>query len=1051
MKQHRPGSQLNTAFLLKAFLFASILTTAGCTNSKNSAKTAAQTQTKTEATPDIKVEAKPVAQAETKVRELTEQEKHEPENALRGLVAFNGLEVHTMATEPMLKNPTNIDVDDRGRVWVTEAYNYRPDINGNPTNPKGDRIMILEDTNGDGKADTAKVFYQGPEINAPLGVCVLGNRVLISQSPYIWAFYDDDGDDKADRKEILFQGIGGEQHDHGAHAFTFGPDGKLYFNLGNEGRTLKDKNGKIVLDQDGVEISAKNYKEGMVLRCDPDGSHVEVLAQNFRNPYEVAVDSYGTLWQSDNDDDGNRGVRINYVMEYGNYGYKDEMTGAGWQENRTNIEDSIPLRHWHLNDPGVVPNLLQTYAGSPTGMVIYEGSLLPAQFQNQMIHTDAGPNVVRSYPVKKRGAGYTAEIVNILKGDKDRWFRPADISVAPDGSLIIADWYDPGVGGHQAGDQTKGRIYRIAPPNSNYTIKKEDYSTAAGAVMALQNPNLSTRFKAWTALQSMGEKAVPELEKLWSTGTNPKMKARAFWALVKRPGAKAQQYIQQALKSDVPELRIVALRAARELNADVTGVVRQLVNDPDIQVRRECLIALHHNKSPEAPELWATLASQHDGDRWYLEAAGVGADKQWDQFFTAYVAKVKDPLQNAATRDIVWRARTDVAIPYIAKLASQKDVPINERLRYFRAFDFNKGPLKSKLLLAMIQNNSTNDITLNKLALRHLDLTTVKSSPLAKSALKELLKSLAGTPEYIELVRKYELTDQNKTLVDLAISKYRQPMGRDAAGLLLKAGGSPLVWQVLTGKDTARSNAFLTSLSRVGSKEALDMLQTMVVSAKYPMGLREQAARRIGRSGGGEDLVLSLLKNKKVPEQLIPEAVASVQGAWRKAVRNEASSYLPNAVASTEKKVPTIDDLGSLKANVAGGKGIFTNTCSVCHQVGSEGFDFGPKLTEIGAKYPREGLLEAIVHPSKGISFGYEGWEIKLKDGSTLTGIIASKTETDIDLKFPGGAKQHIKTSDVKSMKELKESMMPEGLHESMSKQDLVNLLGYLENLKKKI
>jgi hypothetical protein len=78
----------------------------------------------------------------------------------------------------MLKNPTNIDVDERGRVWVTEAYNYRPDINGNPTDPKGDRIMILEDTNGDGKADTAKVFYEGAEINAPLGVCVLGNRCL---------------------------------------------------------------------------------------------------------------------------------------------------------------------------------------------------------------------------------------------------------------------------------------------------------------------------------------------------------------------------------------------------------------------------------------------------------------------------------------------------------------------------------------------------------------------------------------------------------------------------------------------------------------------------------------------------------------------------------------------------------------------------------------------------------------------------------------------------------------------------------------------------------
>ena len=99
---------------------------------------------------------------------LTEVQRHLPENALKGLSVSEGLELHTFATEPMLQNPTNIDVDERGRVWVTEAYNYRPGINGNPTNPLGDRIMILEDKDGDGKADTAKVFYQGPELNAPL-------------------------------------------------------------------------------------------------------------------------------------------------------------------------------------------------------------------------------------------------------------------------------------------------------------------------------------------------------------------------------------------------------------------------------------------------------------------------------------------------------------------------------------------------------------------------------------------------------------------------------------------------------------------------------------------------------------------------------------------------------------------------------------------------------------------------------------------------------------------------------------------------------------------
>src|SRR6185437_13201735 len=102
--------------------------------------------------------------------------------------------------------------------------------------------------------------------------------------------------------------------------------------------------------------------------------------------------------------------------DYGNYGYKDEMTGQGWQAKRTNMEKDIPSRHWHQNDPGVVPNLLQTGAGSPTGMLFYEGNLLK-DFQNQIIHCDAGPRVVRAYALTSEGAGYKAEIKNILSSD----------------------------------------------------------------------------------------------------------------------------------------------------------------------------------------------------------------------------------------------------------------------------------------------------------------------------------------------------------------------------------------------------------------------------------------------------------------------------------------------------------------------------------------------------------------------------------------------------------------------------------------------------------
>jgi len=143
-------------------------------------------------------------------------------------------------------------------------------------------------------------------------------------------------------------------------------------------------------------------------------------------------------------------------------------------------------------------------------------------------------------------------------------------------------------------------------------------------------------------------------------------------------------------------------------------------------------------------------------------------------------------------------------------------------------------------------------------------------------------------------------------------------------------------------------------------------------------------------------------------------------------------------------------DLASLKGDATAGKVIYTNKCGLCHQVNKEGGDFGPALTDIGTKYPVEGLLNAIVNPSAGISFGFEGWEIKMKDGSVLTGIISSKTASGLDLKSPGGVKKHIKASDIISKKELPQSMMTEGLYENISNQNMADLLVYLSGLKKK-
>lgn len=980
----------------------------------------------------------------TQFEQLTEEEKRFPENAALGLEVYPKLDVKLMAAEPMLLNPTNIDVDDRGRVWVAEAYNYRPALNGNPTTEDGDRILVLEDTDGDGVLDNRTVFYQGPEINAPLGICVLGNRVIVSQSPYVWDFYDDDGDGKADRKEILFEGIGGEQHDHGMHAFIFGPDGKLYFNFGNEGQTLLDKNGAVVLDQEGAEINAKKYREGMVFRSDIDGSNVEVLGHNFRNNYELAVDSYGTIWQSDNDDDGNRSVRINYVMEYGNYGYTDEMTGAGWRTNRTNLEDSIPLQHWHLNDPGVVPNLLQTGAGSPTGILVYEGRMLAEEFRNQIIHADAGPNVVRAYPVEKDGAGYRASIVDLLKG-KDQWFRPSDVCVAPDGSLIVADWYDPGVGGHQAGDQVRGRIYRIARSVSNYQIPIHDYSTIEGAIEALQSPNLSVRYKAWTSLFDMGDSAIPELAKLFRSSRNERMRARALWLLTKIEHG--DEYLLEGLKDINPDIRITAIRAARQSGRNIIEYIAPLVKDENAQVRRECAIALSGVKDLRAAELWTTLASQHDGrDRWYLEALGIGAQGQWDSFFAAFIDANGDAMRSSGGKDIVWRARTEAAIPLIAQLATDNAVDLDARLRYFRAFDFIPGEVKTRALLNMIKDASINGCSqVNKLIIRALDTETVKESSSAQQMLRNVLDEVYGTTEYIDLVAKHEQLSEVPRLLELAASQAGSRIGGSAARLLFQFKADKEIVKAL-GREP---DSIIKAISVVGTEESLDILENFMRSPSSGDKIRKQSASLLGRTGMGEDRVLALLKSNHIPADLIPYAVEGVKNAWRRSIYDEARSYLPESAHHQEKaaEVLTNEELLAAQGNAAKGKAVFQTNCSTCHQVNGQGHDLGPKLSQIGAKLPKTALLEAIVNPSAGISFGYETSEITLKTGSVVLGIISSRTDGAVEVRFAGGVAQSFNMEDIASIKETKESMMPP-LQNAMTKDELIDLIAYLALLK---
>jgi putative membrane-bound dehydrogenase-like protein len=964
---------------------------------------------------------------------------HDPANALRTMQVPPGFSVQLFAAEPLVTNPTNMDIDERGRVWVTESHNY--DAAPAEFDSKGDKVIILEDTNGDGRADSRKVFFEHPNVNAPMGLMLAGDKVFLSQSPHILILHDTDHDDRADRIDTLFTGM--SRRDHGVHASFWGPDGKLYFTIGNLGKEVRDRAGKLVVDKAGnpVRQVGKPYWNGLIFRCNPDGSEFETIAHNFRNQFEPAMDSFGNLWVSDNDDDGNQSVRINYVMEYGNYGFADEITGAAWPTYRTNLEKNIPERHWHQNDPGVVPNVLITGAGSPAGLCVYEGEMLPVPFRNQLIHAEALHNVARAYVSKKQGAGFTATIQNLLKST-EQWCRPVDVSVAPDGSVMVADWYDPGIGGGTAADAQKGRIYRVSYGNQkNYRPNTLVINTPEQAAAALKSPNVATRYRAAEKLRQWQSTAEPALSKLFEA-SNPVWRARALWLLSKLPSS-GIGYLTQAMQDPNPDLRMTALRALRQLNhPQQVQYVARLVKDPSPAVRRECAITLRFDKSSEANDLWATLAAQHDGrDRWYLEALGIGADLNATPRLAAWQKGVGDKWNTPAGRDIVWRSRGEQVPARLAQLI--RDAPtIESTWRYFRAFDMLRDDAKYQALASLLDDPRPE---VQALAFQHLDGQKIKKDQRVTHALQTALLSVAGTDAYLKLVEKFDLHEQRNQVLAMVKQHADSQLGMDAVQLLWKMGEKAYLREQMQEETTCL--AIVQALKGNGQPEVLQLLAEVMLDERRSLDVRRAAIRTMGSSWLGEGFLLEQVKKSTFPDLLKSAAGSVLFGVYRNSIKREAAEYLPKPAGKDGQVLPPVYLLAYEKGTPVKGKPLFGQYCGLCHRVNQTGALFGPELTKIGGKLSKEGLFRAILYPDEGVNHGYETYQIETTDGNTMMGIVGSESTQELVLKLPGGTIQKVEKSKIKQKTKLDNSMMP-AFGESLSEQELIDLVAYLEQLK---
>ncbi len=913
------------------------------------------------------------------------------------LFAPEDLEVTLWAESPMFYNPTNMDIDAKGRVWVTEAVNYR-DFNTKPSErlnheQKGDRVMILEDKDGDGVAESSKVFVEDTLLTAPLGIAVIGNKVYVSCAPNLLVYTDLDGDDKPDKREVFLTGFGGFDHDHSLHSLIVGPDGKYYFNTGNAGPHLvTDKSGWSLrsgsLYTGGTPYNKENrgnqksddgrvWVGGLALRINPDGTGLKVMGHNFRNSYEVCLDSYGNMWQNDNDDQVIT-CRVSFLPENGNAGYFSADGTRFWQADRRPGQDMFTT-HWHQEDPGVMPAGDNSGAGSPTGIVYYEGDALGKNYRGTLLSCEAGRNVIFAYQPETDGAGFKLNRRDLISsfpqvseryewyetdGDARKWFRPSDISVSPDGSIFIADWYDPIVGGHGMKDKKGyGRIYRVTPKGKKLTMPTFDWNATGGLIEALQNPAINVRALAFDQLKNKGDAVLPAVEKLLLSD-NPFHRARAIW-LMPQLGEKGKAVTVKLLSSPDAAFRLTAFRALKSISAEKPYLTK-MANDPDAAVRREVGIALRDVSFANSKDaITALVKNDNSQDRWMLEAIGTAADGKEEEVY-ALARKIyphdptKWPPQMA---NLAWRLHPVSALGDLKLRAASKQVSESERKRALTAIAFIKDKSAAEVMVSL-SSSSLPDVAF----MASWWINFRKTNDWA---------------DYMDWDRATEknMSDSYRKMLDLK--------------------------QTVVNKNASIADRILAAQKLAADKEGGNLL----IEAKVQSGLPDTISKSVSEI---------IFKN---PDQ---------------SVRVLASQYFPR-----NGKVFKTDFIARMKGNSTHGESLFVNSCSSCHKHGEKGAEIGPDLTMIHKKFGKADLLDAVVNPSATMVFGYEAYTITTKDDKSYFGFLLSDGD-NVVLKDVSGQSHTIKANQIKSKEKMAQSLMPEPTSMGLNEQDLADLVAYL-------
>lgn len=965
-----------------------------------------------------------------------------PEQELKALKVPDGMDISLFASEPLITNPSAIDVDTKGRVWVAEIQWYR----SKAKQPPADKIKVLEDTDGDGKADKVTVFAEG--LFCPMSVCVAGDKVYVATSPDLWVYEDKDGDLKADGPpKKLLTGFGGYNHDHGAHSLVLGPDHKWWMSHGDTGFKVT-----------GTDGSKIEFKWGAMLRGELDGSKLEQIAVNFRNPYEIGVSSFGESFCSDNDNDGNFSVRICWILEGGNYGW---FGGPPFkkEELATRVPPGTPFaQHWHFRGyiPGYVPATLVTGFGSPCGLTFYEGDAFGSHFKNAPLHADAGPREVRLYRHENAGYGMSATSENFVTSQGDNYFRPDDICTAPDGSLYVSDWYDGGVGGHAYNDPDRGRIFLLRPTGKKLARadKPGPYSTVDDAIAGLKSPNLATQFLAREKLLAEGAKSVPALTALLKD-KEPNYQARALW-LLDRIGGDARSAVVGHLKSDSSELRALAVRILRRHGETYESQILPLADDAAADVRREVLLSIASLNSDKSLDALARAAASFDGrDRYQLETLNIAAGSRKEALYDKLSKQGKWSFEQLPLMQLL---NSKAAAEFVSANLTKSGLDPAAAKALLEAAGNAPSPEAGRSMLSLAASSSA-PAELRRLALAKLAANLSGNwKDLARD--EQFLKTMGALLEDKDLqisalavVGDQGLGQLGGTVRTLAGSSNADPAVRQqaiavAVKLQLKNLSGDLR-KLLSDPETKVRKAALGALVDLQDMPAL---REILTGGKAPAEVQTEAADRLIASTGGALVLLRLIDENKLPAGLKQTAIAKATSHPDSNIRVLYEKFIPED--QRPKRLGSAiraEDILALKADATRGEKIFFQSsaaqCKNCHVVGGVGVNLGPDLSQIGKKYEQKTLLETILDPSKAIAHEYVAYLLETEAGQVYAGFLVEKTEQQVVLRDIKNQLIRVPAKEVVTLEAQKKSLMPELVLRDVTAQDAADLLAYLASL----